>query len=216
MAQYSAPIQHEHAEPVETHVASPIPLGLSVLAFTTIVLGCVYAGFIVPFNSPLARTAVGGLLFIGGIVQILAGMWEFRKNNTIAATVFSAYGGFLAALGMIFVPSFGILSAVGTSGVLVPVLGLLFLGWTIFTAVLVVGSLRTDMTMLVTLVLLFLTFLFLTIGQLAGENGALLRIGGWLGIICGLVAWYSALAHLLRLNPAPGFRLPMGGTPVLE
>ena len=33
-------------------------------------------------------------LAFGGIAQLLAGMWEFRKGNVFGATVFSAYGAF--------------------------------------------------------------------------------------------------------------------------
>jgi succinate-acetate transporter protein len=28
----------------------------------------------------------------GGLIQLLAGMWEMWKNNTFAATAFSSYG----------------------------------------------------------------------------------------------------------------------------
>lgn len=31
-------------------------------------------------------------LFFGGLVQLLAGMWEFRRNNMFAATALSSYG----------------------------------------------------------------------------------------------------------------------------
>ena len=30
----------------------------------------------------------------GGLIQLLAGMWEMWKANTFAATAFSSYGGF--------------------------------------------------------------------------------------------------------------------------
>lgn len=39
-------------------------------------------------------------LFFGGLVQLLAGMWEFRRNNMFAATAFSCYGGFWLAYGI--------------------------------------------------------------------------------------------------------------------
>ena len=40
-------------------------------------------------------------------MQILAGMWEFRRENVVMATIFSAYGGFLAAFGAIYIPDSG-------------------------------------------------------------------------------------------------------------
>ncbi len=95
MAQYVSQVGREHVEPVVSTIASPIPLGMSALAFTTAILGASYAGFIVPSDRVGINLAVGAALFYGSIVQLLAGMWEFRKDNTLAATIFSSYGGFL-------------------------------------------------------------------------------------------------------------------------
>jgi succinate-acetate transporter protein len=209
MAQYASSVGQEHAETVSPSIANPMPLGLGALAFTTAILGCVYAGFIVPAATESLRIAVGAALFYGGIIQVLAGMWEFRKDNTVAATLFSSYGGFLLAFGVVFIPGFGILSAISSSPlVLHHALGLFFLCWTIFTGVLFLGSLRTSIAWLVVLGLLFLGFLLLTIGELAGGSVPLLIIGGWLNIICALVAWYTALASML--DSAHGvFKLPV-------
>lgn len=90
-----------------------------------------------------------------------------------------------------------------------PALGLFFLCWTIFTGVLFLGSLRSSIALLIVLGLLFLSYLFLTIGELAGGYIPTLMIGGWLGIVCALVGWYTALAGMI--NSANGtFRLPVG------
>lgn len=208
MAQYEMRGEAATAQ-AEHFVANPAPLGLGAFAFTTAVLGCVYAGFIVPLGIGDLRIIVGSALFYGGIIQVLAGMWAFRRNNMILATIFSSYGGFLVALGAIFIPFLGFFTIVGIAGLLSPVLGLFFLCWTIFTAILVVGSLRTNIALIVTLALLFLSYLFLTIGQLAHFNIALLHIGGWLGIISALVAWYTCFAYMLA-GEGGIFRLPLG------
>src|SRR5690349_24507061 len=110
MAQYAGSNQETIVEPVArpgtAGIANPVPLGLSALAFTTAIIGCSYAGWIVPSLRTGISLAVAVALFYGGIVQILAGMWEFRKDNTFAATLFSSYGGFLLAFGVIFLPGF--------------------------------------------------------------------------------------------------------------
>jgi len=207
MAQYSA--ETAHTEPAVSSVADPIPLGLSAFAFTTAILGCTFAGFILPGVGAGISLVVATALFYGGIVQILAGMWEFRKDNTIAATIFSSYGGFLVAFGVVFLPGFGIFQALNGAAILHPALGLFFLCWTIFSALLFLGSLRTNLALLIVLLLMFLSYLFLTIGELAGASVGLLIIGGWLGIVCALVAWYTALADMLR-SAEGAFKLPMG------
>ncbi|HLG64167.1 MAG TPA: acetate uptake transporter [Ktedonosporobacter sp.] len=210
MAQFASSrdysVTEHQAEPIATSIANPIPLGLGALAFTTAILGCVYAGFIVHTSIAIV---IGFALFYGGIVQLLAGMWEFRKSNTVAATVFASYGGFLLALGITFAPGLGIVGTLQNPSTAHAVLGLFFLCWTIFTGVLFLGSLRTSLAFLIVLALLFLSYLLLTIGELAGGSTVLLIIGGWLGIVCALVAWYTALASILR-SVDGAFRLPVG------
>ena len=50
-------------------------------------------------------------MFYGGLIQLLAGMWEMWKNNTFAATAFSSYGEpFIAALS---VPALPVHAALG-------------------------------------------------------------------------------------------------------
>jgi len=63
--------------------------------------------------------------------------------------------------------------------------------------------------MILTLLLLFLAYLLLTIGQLASANTVLLAIGGWLAIVTALVGWYTALASLVNSTNSP-YKLPMG------
>jgi succinate-acetate transporter protein len=209
MAQFTADSEHYEREAAVTNVGDPIPVGMSAFAFTTVIIGCVYAGFILPGVGKGISLAVAAALLYGGLIQILAGMWEFKKNNTLAATIFTSYGGFLAAFGIVFLPAFGIERSLVASGSLTPALGLFFLCWTIFTGLLFIGSLRTSIAMELVLILMFVSFLLLTIGELGGVNTTLLIIGGWFGIVSGLVAWYVALADMLRAGNGP-FQLPMG------
>ena len=178
--------------------ASAVPLGFIALAFTTALVGCSFAHLFVLGPGMGIGLIIGPALLFGGVAQFIAGMWEFRSGNSITATTFSAYGGFLAALGAFLLPSTSLLSYFGGDTVaLNHALGLLFLCWTICVAVLLVSAPRTNMLMLAVLALLGLSYLFLMIGQFAGTNTVLLMIGGWLGILCAVVAWYAALTSLL-------------------
>src|SRR6059058_5383908 len=77
--------------------ADPAPLGLAAFALTTFVL----SGHNATFIPDIAW--VGLALFYGGLIQLLAGMWEFRNRNVFGATAFSTYGGFWMALGIFVV-----------------------------------------------------------------------------------------------------------------
>src|SRR5512135_1167116 len=99
--------------PVETPaataapIADPGPLGLSAFAVTTLVLSAVNAG-LVPLS--VKSIVLSLALFYGGGVQVIAGIWEFRKNNTFGATAFSSYGAFWLSywgLSVFFKPAAG-------------------------------------------------------------------------------------------------------------
>ena len=180
-----------------THVSAE-PLGLIALAFTTALVGCSFAHLFVLGPGMGIGVITGAALLFGGVAQFIAGMWELRNGNSITGTTFSTYGGFLAALGAFLLPSTNLLGYFGDNPVAINhALGLLFLCWTICVAVLLVSAPRTNMLMLAVLALLGLSYLFLMIGQFAGTNIVLLMIGGWLGILCAVVAWYAALVSLL-------------------
>jgi len=196
-------------------ISTPLPLAMGVFGLTTFIIGSIFAGFIVlGAGAGLIPGVVASLgmlaavAFFGGLVQLLAGLAELRRDNMLSGTFFTSYGGFLMALGVILAPTLNILSTLLASRALNAALGLFFLAWTIFAAILLLSSLRMPISYIVTLALFFLSYLFLTIGELARGSAPLLIIGGWLGIICGLVALYTSFAGLLGANKSV-FHLPM-------
>lgn len=186
-------------------VANPAPLGLCAFATTTFVLSAINAGW---FPAGGTNIIVGLALFYGGLSQILAGMWEFKFGNTFGGTAFTSYGAFWLALGSVFVPGSGILDALVKTSTLHQSLGLFLLAWTIFTLLMFFGTLRTNMALITVFALLFITFLLLTIGELAG-SGVSHQLGGYVGILTALAAWYAALAGLLSSGKSV-FTLPVG------
>jgi len=198
MALYTA---EEGAQTVAPAVANPAPLGLSAFALTTFVLSSSNAGFIFPAIASGGTVVVGLAFFYGGLMQLVAGIQEFRAGNTFGATAFCSYGGFWMATGFVLLPGTGIAAALVSTKTLGPALGVFFLGWTIFTALMLIATLRLNGALVLVFGLLTLTFLALTIGWLAGgalaPAGTWIQIGGWLGIITALAAWYTALAGVL-------------------
>jgi uncharacterized protein len=197
MAQYAA----ERAESAAPAIANPAPLGLSAFALTTFVLSCSNAGFIFPKVGAGSAAVIGLAIFYGGLVQIIAGIQEFRTGNTFGATAFCSYGGFWLALGFILLPGSGILASLATDKSVSAGVGTFLLGWTIFTGLMLIATLRISGALMVVFGLLFLTFLALTIGWLGGVGTGTFTtwvgIGGWLGIVTALAAWYAALAGVL-------------------
>ena len=103
-----AQIAAERAESAAPAIANPAPLGLSAFALTTFVLSASNAQFLFTGIPPVTGAiALGLAAFYGGVVQLIAGIQEFRRNNTFAATAFCSYGGFWLAVAFSLAPIFG-------------------------------------------------------------------------------------------------------------
>ena len=72
-------------------IADPAPLGLAGFAVTLLVFSMFNAGLVDRTGLPVV---LGLALAYGGIAQLLAGMWEFRRGNTLGAAVFGSFGAF--------------------------------------------------------------------------------------------------------------------------
>lgn len=182
-------------------IADPGPLGLAGFAATTFVLSAVNAGLIPKAVEPVVLPLA---LFYGGLAQLLAGMWEFRKNNTFGATAFGTFGAFWLAFAF-YVWQFAAKIPPANAATAT---GMFLLVFTIFTGYMMIASLRTNAVLVGVFVLLFLTFLFLTIGELGGAEGAG-KIGGWLGLATAVVAWYGSFAVVTNAT-AGRTLLPIG------
>lgn len=207
MAQYAA----ERAQAAAPAVANPAPLGLSAFALTTFVLSSSNAGWIFPAVGAGGAVVVGLALFYGGLVQLIAGIQEFRQGNTFGATAFCSYGGFWMALGFVLLPPTGIAAELVATKTLNAGLSAFLLGWTVFTLVMFLGTFRISGALMAVFFFLTLTFAALTVGWLVNNSGSSgttwIQIGGWLGIVTAVLAWYTALSGVLAATKAP-FQLP--------
>ena len=163
-------------------IADPAALGLAGFAMTTFVLSLFNTGLVSKAGEPVV---LGLALAYGGGAQLLAGMWEFRKGNTFGATAFSSYGAFWI--------SYWAFVAFFAKGVPDTAVGLYLIAWGIFTFYMWVASFRTTVAVNVVLLLLWITFLLLGIGD-ASANGGITKLGGWIGLATALAAWYASFA----------------------
>ena len=174
------------ADPAAASIADPAPLGLAAFALTTFVLSMFNADLVDAAGEPIV---VGLALAYGGLAQLLAGMWEFRKGNTFGATAFSSYGAFWLSF-WAYVAFFaeGVPEANRGSAV-----GLYLIAWGIFTTYMWVASFRTNAAVNLVFLLLAVTFFVLGIGD-AGGNDTISKLGGWLGLATAVAAWYASFA----------------------
>jgi len=168
-------------------IADPGPLGLAGFAMTTFVLSGFNANII--SDKKLEAVVLPLALFYGGLVQLLAGMWEFRKANTFGATAFGSFGAFwlsYAAYVKFVVPDLPPATAYKATG-------LYLLAWAIFTAYMTLASMRVSGAVMMVFITLTATFILLTIGAL-GQHTNITKIGGIVGLVTAGFAWYASFA----------------------
>jgi uncharacterized protein len=163
-------------------IADPGPLGLAAFALTTFLLSTVNARWTVG-NS--AGTAFLGYAFAyGGLAQLLAGMWEFRRGNVFASTAFSSYGAFWIGL---FIWIRVAPAATGHD------LGWILVAFAIFNTYMLLMATQVNLAVFLVFLTLELTEIFLAIGNFSSSIG-ITQVGGYLGIATALVAWYTSAA----------------------
>ena len=170
------------------HTANPAPLGLLGFGMTTVLLNLHNAGF---FGLGSMILAMG--IFYGGLAQVIAGIQEWKKNNTFGATAFVSYGLFwLSLVALLILPKMGLADA-NSAGAMAAYL----IMWGIFTAVMFIGTLRASRALQFIFGSLAILFFLLALGDATG-NPTITLIAGYEGIICGLSAVYTGLGQVLN------------------
>ncbi|TKA23256.1 Acetate permease A [Salinomyces thailandicus] len=197
--------------------ANPAPLGLAAFALTTFVLSLINLGTR-GISGP--SIVIGPAFGYGGLVQLLAGMWEMAVGNTFGATALSSYGGFWIGTAIILTPGgFNIIEDLtadsGSELAFFNSFGLYLMGWFIFTFLLLICTVRSTVAFFLLFFTLDMAFLLLGIGYLvnggeaAGANAApqegCIIAGGAFGILAAFIAWYNALAGIA--DPSNSFFL---------
>lgn len=191
MAEPHQDLTKERTSVVESGVADPAPLGLAAFALTTFAFSIANAGLV---GEAAINHFVPLALIYGGLAQFIAGMWEFRNQNTFASTGFTSYGAFWIALGIleIFARQLGIAEEQ------VPVaLAWTFTAWAIFTLYMWIGSWGVNAALGIVFTLLLATFILLAATEFTQSMG-LRQIAGWVGIVTAASAWYVSAADVLN------------------
>ena len=198
-----------------TGIADPAPLGLAAFALTTFLLSAKNAGWM---THATGNAWLGYAFAYGGFGQLLAGMWEFRNRNVFGATAFSTYGGFWIGLGLwvqfVANPAVAAIkpaTAAATVASLNHDLGWILLAFAIFNTYMLIMSTQVSAAVFTVFLTLEITEIVLLVGgfqNAAGGHGAT-RIGGYIGVITAIAAWYTSAAGVA--NGTTGrLRLPVG------
>ena len=171
---------------VKDFTANPAPLGLMAFGMTTVLLNLHNAGI---FSLGTMILAMG--IFYGGSAQVIAGIMEWKKNNTFGTVAFISFGSFwLTLVALLIMPHMGWGAAPETSA-MVAYLSM----WGLFTAIMFVGTLKLNRALQVVFGTLIILFLLLAIADATGST-LIKQIAGYEGLICGFSAIYLSLAQI--------------------
>ena len=175
-------------------VADPAPLGLGAFALTTFILSAHNA-----FGGSLAPLLAfyGFAIFYGGLAQFMAGMYEFRNHNVFGATAFSTYGAFW--MGLAAFVSLILMGKVSGPDI-AQSLGWILLAFAVFNTYMLCWSARLNTAIFLVFLTLEITEVLLVLGNFLGEGAGtgLVALGGYVGILTALVAWYTSAALLIN------------------
>jgi succinate-acetate transporter protein len=174
-------------------VADPAPLGLAAFALTTFLLSAANAGW----TKGAANEWLGYAFAYGGLGQLLAGMWEFKNKNVFGATAFSTYGGFWIGLGLYFLLS---PAAANPKSNVLNDLGWILLAFAIFNTYMLIWSSQVNLAVFTVFLTLEITEILLFIGFFGGNGAGMgaTKIGGILGVITAVAAWYASAAGVIN------------------
>jgi len=185
--------------------ANPGPLGLIGFGLTTVILSLINAGILPKGGEPVVLPLA---FAFGGIIQMIAGLMEFRVGNTFGMVAFLSYGAFWWWFALlILLGGHGVLDLTQAGSTIAVTL----IGWGVFTLGMWIATFRLTKAIWWVFLTLWITFFLLGFGDLLGVHG-LAQAGGWVGIVCGLSAMYMSFA--LVINFAFGKTVLSVGAPV--
>jgi len=179
----------------EKPLGNPAVVGLAGFGGTTLLLQFHNLGWC--GAGPILWCA----LFFGGLMQLAAGLQEFRTGNNFGLAVFSTYGAFWMALGGILLSThYGILSITTTD------VGWFLVMFTAITLIFFIGAMKQNGVLALIFLTLLLGFTCLDIGHL-GSSAVFIKVAAIDLIICAICAWYL-MAHIIFAQL--GWKLPLG------
>jgi hypothetical protein len=173
---------------IKDNSANPAPLGLLAFGMTSVLLNFHNAGMY-ELNSMILAMGI----FYGGLAQVVAGIMEWKKNNTFGLTAFASYGFFwLTLVALIVMPKLGWSDKTSETG-----LAFYLSMWGIFTFCLFIGTLKLSKALQVVFGTLTVLFFLLAVGYATGSAG-IRQFAGFEGIVCGASAIYTGVAQVLN------------------
>lgn len=177
---------------VKIEVADPTTLGLFGLALVTLVASSQKLGITdgTSFILPWA-------LFLGGVAQVIASIFDFKHNNLFGATAFSAYGLFWISMSLVWLTQHGVLGESLQAAADPKQLGVAFIGFLILSVVLTISTLKMSAVMFVLMSDICLLFISLALSSL-GMGAVWSTVAAYSELTISLLSFYALAAKYIN------------------
>lgn len=186
-------MSEEKTMTVKPTLADPSALGLFGLAIITLVASSQKFGLTEGTAGILAWA-----IFLGGCMQLIAGVIDFKKDNVFGGTAFIGYGFFWLAMAFSWLVSLGVFGEQAQTGFDATQTGVAFVAYLLFTLFMTVGALKTTKV----LFFIFLSIDFLFIGLALSSFGIAYEtthvIAAVSELVISLLSFYGAGANVLN------------------
>jgi len=187
-------------------------MGLWAFATGTWIVGTVIGG---AFGQGALPATAPVLIAFAGLAQFIAGLFAYRRANTLAATAFCCFGAFNVVIGLVYMLQ--AVKLIAPNGAAVVLEGFLLESFGFIALALTLAAMRTNAGFVGLLALLAIGYILSGIPMLGnsvgqGAEGIIGNIGGWFLVASAFVAYYVGMA--LVVNSTWNRRvLPLGGEP---
>ncbi|HCF49086.1 MAG TPA: hypothetical protein DER60_02310 [Syntrophomonas sp.] len=181
---------------IQELVGNPTPLGLLGLAIVTLVASSQKLGI-----TEGTAYVIPWAIFLGASAQFVAGLLDFKHNNTFGGTAFCAYGFFWFGVAMTWMTGNGTIGLNEAAIIDPKQLGFAFLGYLIFTLFMTVGAMGTNKVLF--LIFFFIDFLFLGLSFSSlqiGDAHMWHEVAAYSELLVSIFSFYLAGATVLNVH----------------
>ena len=194
----------KQVQEVRISTADPSAIGLFGLAIVTLVASTQKLGWTEGLGIVLPWA-----IFLGGIAQFYASVLDSKHNNTFGTTAFGAYGLFWLGVGMSWFVQAGVFGEALQASVDTRQLGVVYLGYLIFTVFMTIGAAETNKVLFFIFLLIDFLFIGLTLSSFGIMEHFMHELAAWSELIIAILSLYGAGANVLNKHFGFSF-LPLG------
>lgn len=178
---------------VGIRTGDPSAIGLFGLAMVTLVASSQKLGITQGLSYVLPWA-----IFLGAFAQLVAGILDFKKENTFGGTAFCGYGFFWLGVGMSWMMQLGMFGEKIAQSIDPRQLGVAFLGYLIFTIFMTMGATVTNKILFSIFFMINFLFIGLCLSTLGILEGPMHTLAAISELIIALLSFYLAAANILN------------------